>query len=42
MSGGLPPEQAQIAYNLTYFCSSIQLQIQQKELQNNLNPKDAI
>ena len=30
MSGVLPPEQAQVAYNLTYFCSSIQLQIQQK------------
>ena len=42
MSGVLPPEQAQIAYNLTYFCSSIQLQIQQKELQNNFNEKDAI
>ena len=42
MSGVLPPEQAQIDYNLTYFCSSIQLQIQQKELQNNFNEKDAI
>lgn len=42
MSGVLPPEQAQVAYNLTYFCSSIQLQIQQKELQNNFNEKDAI
>ena len=30
MSGVLPPEQAQVAYNLTYYCSSIQLQIQKK------------
>ena len=46
LSGTLPPEQAQIAYQLTYFCSNKQLQIQQQEIHDgilkNFNEKDAI
>jgi hypothetical protein len=46
MNGTLPPDLAQVAYQVTYYCSTKQLQMQKKEIEdgkfNTFNEKDAI